>query len=69
MLAWLGLSAIGTYRRAVRNRNRPEPPPLSLADEAAHFGVAPIELSAARRRQIIAVAIEPDGRFRFEDPV
>jgi hypothetical protein len=66
MLSWLGLSAIGTYRRAMRARNRPEPPPLALAREAAHFGVTPTELSAARQGQIIAVAIEAGGRFRFE---
>lgn len=67
MVAWLVLSAIFTYRRAVQARRRTPPPPLSLEVEAGHFGVTPADLVAARHQQIIAVAIEPDGRFRFEE--
>jgi hypothetical protein len=65
MLVSLGASAIGTYRRALRARNRPEPPPLPLEAEAVHLGVTPDGLAAARLHQIVAVAIEPGGRFRF----
>jgi poly-beta-1,6-N-acetyl-D-glucosamine biosynthesis protein PgaD len=65
MLISLGASAIGTYRRALRARSRPEPPPLPLEAEAVHLGVTPAELAAARQHQIMAVAIETDGRFQF----
>ncbi|WP_395021554.1 poly-beta-1,6-N-acetyl-D-glucosamine biosynthesis protein PgaD [Dongia sp.] len=68
MVAWLLLTAILTYSRAMRARRQAQPPPLSLEAEAAHFGVTPEALTAARQKQIIAVAIEPDGSFRFEDP-
>jgi hypothetical protein len=65
LLISLGVSAIGTYRRALRERSRPTPAPLSLEVEAVHLGTTPAELSAARQHQIVAVTIEPDGRFRF----
>ena len=66
LVLWLGASGAATYGRAVRNRRRPAPPPLVLDAEAAHLGIAPADLMAARQGQIIAVTIEPDGRFRFE---
>lgn len=68
MVAWLALTAVLTYRRAVRARRQSQPPPLAIEAEAAHFGVTPAALTAARRQQIIAVAIEPGGKFRFEAP-
>jgi hypothetical protein len=65
LLLSLGVSAIGTYRRALRARSRAAPASLSLEAEAVHLGATPAELSAAREYQIVAVMIEPDGRFRF----
>lgn len=68
MLTWLVFTAVFTYRRATRARRRAPPPPLSMEAEAKHFGVTPAALTAARRQQIIAVAIAPDGGLRFEPP-
>jgi poly-beta-1,6-N-acetyl-D-glucosamine biosynthesis protein PgaD len=71
MVAWLVLSAVLTYRRAVQARRTAQPHPLSLAAEAKHFGTTPEALTAARLHRIIAVTIAPDGRFGFDpaDPI
>jgi poly-beta-1,6-N-acetyl-D-glucosamine biosynthesis protein PgaD len=68
MVAWLVLTAFLTYRRVMRARRDAQPLPLPLEAEAARFGVTPAELTAARQKQIIAVAIGAGGRLRFEAP-
>jgi hypothetical protein len=68
MLGWLVLTAILTYGRAMRARRTAQPLPLPLQIEAEHFGVTPDALEAARQTQVIAMAIDAGGSFRFEAP-
>jgi poly-beta-1,6-N-acetyl-D-glucosamine biosynthesis protein PgaD len=68
LIVWLSLWAVISRRRLRAAMQSPQPPPLTMSEQAARFSVAEIAVKAAREFRITDIQFqENDAIARFEE--